>query len=174
MNKKYFLLLFYKNNNKKKSNKNNLKEAKIYPKLKLFENISSLIKSFPSIEKYYKDNYKLEKLSSEKLQMYINILFERHKNYDKLNYFDKITLIKNQYNNINLLKTEHMHNEFVYHSIKFKNYDNTLALDLLVLKEIQFEKEKKGNKSKSSKKPLSAIGGKKVIKGQNNNNNPTI
>ena len=34
-----------------------------------------------------------------------------------------------------------MHNEFVYHSIKFKNYDNTLALDLLVRKEIQFEKE---------------------------------
>ena len=125
------------------SSQNNQKEAKIYPKLKLFENISSLIKSFPSIEKYYKDNYKLEKLSSEKLQMYINILFERHKNYDKLNYFDKISLIKNQYNNINLLKTEHMHNEFVYHSIKFKNYDNTLALDLLVLKEIQFEKEKK-------------------------------
>ena len=75
--------------------------------------------------------------------MYINILFKRHKNYDKLNYFDKISLIKNQYNNINLLKREHMHNEFVYHSIKFKNYDNTLALDLLVLKEIQFEKEKK-------------------------------
>ena len=87
------------------SSQNNQKEAKIYPKLKLFENISSLIKSFPSIEKYYKDNYKLEKLSSEKLQMYINILFERHKNYDKLNYFDKISLIKNQYNNINLLKT---------------------------------------------------------------------
>ena len=51
---------------------------------------------------------------------------------------------------------------------------NTLALDLLVLKEIQFEKEKKGNKSKSSKKPLSAIGGKKVIKGQNNNKQSTF
>ena len=123
------------------SSQNNQKEAKIYPKLKLFLNISSLIKSFPSIEKYYKDNYKLEKLSSEKLQMYINILFERHKNYDKLNYFDKISLIKNQYNNINLLKTEHMHNEFVYHSIKFKNYDNTLALDLQ--KKSSLKKKKK-------------------------------
>ena len=73
--------------------------------------------------------------------MYINILFERHKNYDKLNYFDKISLIKNQYNNINLLKTEHMHNEFVYHSIKFKNYDNTLALDLQ--KKSSLKKKKK-------------------------------
>ena len=155
---------------------NNQKEEKIkmYPKLKLFENISSLIKTFPSIEKYYKDNYKLERLNHEKLQMYINILFERHKNYDKYNYFDKVNLLKNQYNNINLLKTEHMHNESVYGSFKFKNYDNTIALDLLLLKEIQFEKEIKGNKKKLPKKPASAMGAKKLqsknLKGNQINN----
>ena len=135
---------------------NNPKEEKIkmYPKLKLFENISSFIKTFPSIEKYYKDNYKLVKLNNEKLQAYINIIFERHKNYDKYNYFDKVNLLKNQYNNINLLKTEHMHNDSVYGSFKFKNYDNSIALDLLLVKEIQFEKEIKGNKKKYLKSLL--------------------
>lgn len=144
-------------------NNQNSNKIKMNPKLKLFENISSLIKTFPSIEKYYKDNYKLVKLNHEKLQMYINILFERHKNYDKYNYFNKINLLKNQYNNINLLKAEHMHNESVYGSFKFKNYDNTIALDLLLLKEIQFEKEIKGNKKKMNRKPASA----KVLKKSN-------
>ena len=102
------------------------------------------------------------KLNNEKLQAYINIIFERHKNYDKYNYFDKVNLLKNKYNNINLLKTEHMHNESVYGSFKFKNYDNSIALDLLLLKEIQFEKEIKGNKKKLPKKPASALGAKKV------------
>ena len=39
------------------------KDNKTIPKIKLYENISSLIQTFPSIEKYYKDNYKLDKLN---------------------------------------------------------------------------------------------------------------
>ena len=134
------------------SNGSNIIDLKKLPKIKLFENISSLIKTFPTIEKYYKDNYKLNKLSDEKLMTYINILFEKHKDYDKFNYFDKVNIIKTQYNNINLLKTEFMHNEFVYGNFKFKKFDNTIALDLLLLKEIQYENEIKGNKNKIKKK----------------------
>ena len=60
-----------------------------------------------------------------------------------------------------------MHNESIFGSFKFKNYDNTLPLDLLLLKEIQFENEVKKNKNK--KKPQSAQINKKKF--QNNNNN---
>ena len=126
------------------------KDNKTIPKIKLYENISSLIQTFPSIEKYYKDNYKLSKLNEEKLRLNIDILFTRHKNYEKLNYFEKINIIKTQYNNINLLKTEHMHDVCIFGSFKFKNYDNTLPIDLLLLKEIQFENEIKKNKNKKS------------------------
>lgn len=108
------------------------KDNKTIPKIKLYENISSLIQTFPSIEKYYKDNYKLSKLNEEKLRLNIDILFTRHKNYEKLNYFEKINIIKTQYNNINLLKTEHMYDECIFGSSKFKNYDNTLPIDLLL------------------------------------------
>ena len=150
------------------SNGSNIIDLKKLPKIKLFENISSLIKTFPSIEKYYKDNYKLNKLSDEKLMTYINILFEKHKDYDKFNYFDKVNIIKTQYNNINLLKTEFMHNEFVYGNFKFKKFDNTIALDLLLLKEIQYENEIKGNKNKIKKKIFSANVKNKPLSAKNN------
>ena len=124
---------------------NEQKENEKILKTKLFDNIKRLIKTFPSIEIYYKDNYKLEKLNDEKLKIYINILFERHKDYEKLNYFEKTNIIKTQYNTINLIKTEYMHNEYIYSNFKFKYYDESIALDLLLLKEIQNEKENKKN-----------------------------
>ena len=46
------------------------KDNKTIPKIKLYENISSLIQTFPSIEKYYKDNYKLSNLNEEKLRLF--------------------------------------------------------------------------------------------------------
>jgi len=142
-------------------NGNNKKtEHILFPKQKLFENLSSFIKTFPSIDKYYKTNYKLDNLNDIKLMLYINILFERHKNYEKYNFFDKVNLIKTQYNNINLLKTEFMLQENIYGNFKFKKYDMTIGLDLLLIKEIQFEKEKKINQKKN-KKPLSAKMNKK-------------
>ena len=143
-------------------NGNNKKtEHILFPKQKLFENLSSFIKTFPSIDKYYKTNYKLDNLNDIKLMLYINILFERHKNYEKYNFFDKVNLIKTQYNNINLLKTEFMLQENIYGNFKFKKYDMTIGLDLLLIKEIQFEKEKKINQKKI-KKPLSAKMNKKI------------
>ena len=60
-----------------------------------------------------------------------------------------------------------MHDVCIFGSFKFKNYDNTLPLDLLLIKEIQFENEIKKNKNK--KKPQSAQPNKKKFKNNNSN-----
>ena len=103
-------------------------------KKKLFEDISKITQDFSFIESYYRDKNNLQNLSGDKLKMYIDILYQRYKDYEKLNNFEKIQIIRTQYMNQIL---------------------NNI-LDLIILKEIQAEKEKFQNiPIKKSKKPLS-------------------
>ena len=115
-----------------------------YHKLKLFEYISRL--ELPFHEKiiydqtFFKLNYNLEILHDWKLQMYINFLYEKYNNYEKLNYLDKVYLIKNAKIRDIFIKEK---------SELYNNINNALAIDLVLLKEIQLEKERNKNKSKN-------------------------
>ena len=121
-------------------------DDKIYHKVKLFKDIQKIAKFFPFIESYFRDKNHLEYLRGEKLKMYIDILYQRYKDYDKINHLEKIQLIRTQY---------------MRQFFKHENYFNNKVLDLILLKEIQVEKEKNQNKSqKKFKKPLSADVGK--------------
>ena len=119
------------------------KDAKKYHKKKLIEDIQNITKKFPEIESYFRFKNNLENLNDEKLKMYIDILYQRNKDYEKINYFQKLKLIKSQY---------------LLQKYKFDKYYNNKVLDLILLKEIQAEKEKNQIKSKKKfKKPLSAV-----------------
>ena len=119
------------------------KDAKKYHKKKLIEDIQNITKKFPEIESYFRVKNNLENLNDEKLKMYIDILYQRNKDYEKINYFQKLKLIKSQY---------------LLQKYKFDKYYNNKVLDLILLKEIQAEKEKNQIKSKKKfKKPLSAV-----------------
>ena len=111
------------------------KDAKKYHKKKLIEDIQNITKKFPEIESYFRVKNNLENLNDEKLKMYIDILYQRNKDYEKINYFQKLKLIKSQY---------------LLQKYKFDKYYNNKVLDLILLKEIQAEKEK--NQIKSKKK----------------------
>ena len=119
------------------------KDAKKYHKKKLIEDIQNITKKFPEIESFFRVKNNLENLNDEKLKMYIDILYQRNKDYEKINYFQKLKLIKSQY---------------LLQKYKFDKYYNNKVLDLILLKEIQAEKEKNQIKSKKKfKKPLSAV-----------------
>lgn len=135
-------------------NNNDAEEVKKYHKIKLFEDIPKITKYFPEIESHFRTKNNLENLNDEKLKLYIDILYQKYPDYEKINYFEKRQLIKTQ----TLLQI-----------FKFNNYHNNKALDLILLKELQLEKEKNQNKSKKKlKKPLSADYNKL---GKNNKNN---
>ena len=121
----------------------------------LFEKISSLTFAFPInpqagyIESYFKVNYNLKYLKDEELKSCITILFKKHKNYKELTNAAKIKLIKNEY----------MRNEFI--SGKF---NHLFLLDLVLLKEIQAEKEKNKNEANFQKTAFSPHTGKTMKK----------
>ena len=125
-------------------NINEAEDKKHYLKIKLFEDIQSISQKYPFIEMYFKDFNNLDNLNGKNLKIYINILYQRYKNYEKINYFEKVELIKTQY----------MRQKF-----KHEKHYNDKVLDLVLLKEIQAEKELKQNKS--LKKLKSADPGKK-------------
>ena len=125
-------------------NINEAEDKKHYLKIKLFEDIQSISQKYPFIEMYFKDFNNLDNLNGKNLKIYIDILYQRYKNYEKINYFGKLELIKTQY----------MRQKF-----KLEKHYNDKVLDLVLLKEIQAEKELKQNKSR--KKLKSADPGKK-------------
>ena len=109
-------------------------DDKKYHKKKLFEDTSKIAQDFPSIESYFREKNNLQNLCGDKLKIYIDILYQRYKDYEKLNNFEKIQIIRTQYMNQTLNN----------------------VLDLIILKEIQAEKEKYQNKPiKKLKRPLS-------------------
>jgi len=115
------------------NNKGSEDDKKCHKK-KLFEDISKITQDFPSIESYFREKNNLQNLSGDKLKIYIDILYQRYKDYEKLNNFEKIQIIRTQYMN------QILNN----------------VLDLIILKEIQAEKEKYQNKPiKKLKRPLS-------------------
>ena len=129
------------------NNGKNLKVLIGYHKIKLFEYISSL--EFSSHEKiifdqtFFKFKYNLDILLNWKLKVYINLLYEKYDNYEKLNYNDKVQLIKNA----------QIREVFIKGKSDFdNNINNAFAVDLVLLKEIQLEKEKNKNKIKLNKK----------------------
>ena len=139
---------------KDKKDKKDKEETKKHHKIKLFEDIQKITKYFPKIESFFKFENNLEYLKEEKLKNYIDILYQKYNDYEKITYFEKLKLIKNQY---------------MRQTFKFENYYNNKALDLILLKEIQLEKEKNPNKSKKKlKKPMSADF---IKKGKNKINN---
>ena len=101
-------------------NNNDEDDVKKYDKIKLFEDIPKTTKYFPEIESYFRTKNHLENLNDEKIKLYIDILYQRYPLYEKINYYKKLQLIKTQ----SLLQT-----------LKFNNYYNNKALDLILLKE---------------------------------------
>ena len=107
-----------------------------YHKIKLFEYISNLELSFHEKiifdQEYFNLYYNLEILLDKKLKIYINYLYEKYNNFEKLNYIDKVHLIKNAQIREALIEGK---------SNLDNNINNQLAVDLVLLKEIQLEKE---------------------------------
>ena len=116
-----------------------------YHKIKLYEYISRLDLPFHAKiiydQAYFKLNYNLDILKESRLEKYINFLYAKYPNYEKLNYLDKVKLIKNEQIRSVFLKGK---------SNLDNNINNALSVDLVLLKEIQLEKE--GNKNKSKTK----------------------
>ena len=133
-------------------NGNKKKILNRYHKIKLYQYISSLDLLYPPFhakiiydQTYFKLNYNLEILKGSRLEKYINFLYAKYHDYEKLNYLDKVKLIKSEQIRSVFLKGK---------SNLDNNINNALAVDLVLLKEIQLEKEgnKNINKSKSKTK----------------------
>ena len=68
-------------------NINEAEDKKHYLKIKLFEDIQSISQKYPFIEMYFKVFNNLDNLNGKNLKIYIDILYQRYKNYEKINYF---------------------------------------------------------------------------------------
>ena len=118
-----------------------------YHKIKLYEYISRLDLPFHAKiiydQAYFKLNYNLDILKGSRLEKYINFLYTKYHNYEKLNYLDKVKLIKNeQIRSVFLKGKSNLDNKI----------NNALSVDLVILKEIQLEKEGNKNTNKSKTK----------------------
>ena len=71
-----------------------------YHKIKLYEYISRLDLPFHAKiiydQTYFKLNYNLEILKGARLEKYINFLYAKYHDYEKLSYLDKVKLIKSE------------------------------------------------------------------------------